>query len=372
MDGVSDRIDPVQAWVAAAVTAITALVIGAVAFPRQVYDGFLWRYFWGPVVADGTGNACAQRINGEAVLGGDCVTGVVAEPGYTTISTVSYALILVFALVGVIFLLRRLDLGFGQGFFFALFPFMLFGGALRTVEDASVALLRTTGEPAIGFPLSSLFISPFIYFTVFFVTLAALLVSVAAERRGLVSRYEYPLAGIGALAFAVTIGSLVWLATSTDAIETNPTITIITVVGATVVAALAWIGTERFAPDVNDATGYMGILVIWGHTVDGLANVLSLDWATELGIPSYSPKHVVNSAIIDITSTVQPASVSAAIGTAWPFLFVKIAAALFVVWVFNDEIFDESPQYSMLLLVAILAVGLGPGTRDTLRATFGV
>jgi uncharacterized membrane protein len=43
-----------------------------------------------------------------------------------------------------------------------------------------------------------------------------------------------------------------------------------------------------------------------------------------------------------------------------------------VLWVFEDEIFEESPRYTMLLLVAVLAVGLGPGTRDMLRATFGV
>lgn len=377
MDDVSDRIDPARAWVAVAVSTVAALVVGAAAFPRQVYDAFLWRYFWGPVVADGTGSACAQRTGGETQLidsTTECqqAMGIVAEPGYTTLSTISYAVVLVFALVGVVFLLRKLDIAKSHGFFFALFPFMLFGGALRTVEDASIALLRTTGEPAISFPLSGLFISPFIYFTVFFVTLGALLVSVAVARQGLVSRYEYPLAAFGTLAFAVTIGYLGWLATTTDVLGFHPAVALITLVGATLVAAFAWIGTEQFAPEVNVATGYMGVLVVWGHTVDGIANVLSLDWSTELGIPTYSPKHVVNSAIIDITGAIQPQSVSAAIGTAWPFLFVKIAAALFVVWVFNDEIFDESPRYSMLLLVAILAVGLGPGTRDFLRAMFAI
>ncbi|MFB6130654.1 MAG: DUF63 family protein, partial [Salinigranum sp.] len=47
-------------------------------------------------------------------------------------------------------------------------------------------------------------------------------------------------------------------------------------------------------------------------------------------------------------------------------------AATFVVWVFEEDIFEESPRYAMLLLVAVLAVGLGPGTRDMLRATLGV
>ena len=59
-------------------------------------------------------------------------------------------------------------------------------------------------------------------------------------------------------------------------------------------------------------------------------------------------------------------------GTAWPFLLVKIVAALAVVWVFDEQIFEESPRYAILLLIAIVAVGLGPGTRDMLRATFGI
>jgi len=40
--------------------------------------------------------------------------------------------------------------------------------------------------------------------------------------------------------------------------------------------------------------------------------------------------------------------------------------------VFDHRIFEESPRYAYLLLIAILAVGLGPGTRDTLRATLGI
>jgi len=51
---------------------------------------------------------------------------------------------------------------------------------------------------------------------------------------------------------------------------------------------------------------------------------------------------------------------------------VKVLAAVFVVWVFDEAIFEESPRYAILLLIAIVAVGLGPGSRDMLRATFGI
>lgn len=377
MDEAFDRVDPERGWAAVTVALFGGLVVGAVAFPRRVYDGFVWRYFWGPVVADGTGSRCAERVNGETILhdsAADCqaAAGIVAEPGYTTVSTVSYAIVLILALVGVMFLLRRLEIGRDRGFFFALFPFMLFGGALRTVEDANVALLRETGEMVLPFPWTGLIISPLIYFTVFFIALGALLLSVGADRRGLVDRYEYPLLGVGAIALTIVLGSLGWLAATTDVIGFNPAIPVITLLGATLLTAAVWVVTERVVPEVNRGTGYMGALIVWGHTVDGIANVLSLDWAHVFGLPGYAPKHVVNSLIIEITSAVQPPAVSGAIGTAWPFLFVKIAAAVVVVWIFDEPIFEESPRYALLLLVTILAVGLGPGTRDFLRATFGI
>ena len=110
------------------------------------------------------------------------------------------------------------------------------------------------------------------------------------------------------------------------------------------------------------------------HAIDGVANVVAADWLPTLGHPleSYSAKHVVNRAIISVTETVQPAAVSAAVGTSWPFLVVKLVVALAVVWLFDEVIFEETPRYAVLLLVAASAVGLGPGTRDMLRVTFAI
>jgi uncharacterized membrane protein len=124
---------------------------------------------------------------------------------------------------------------------------------------------------------------------------------------------------------------------------------------------------------INEGTGRIGALIVWGHSIDGIANVVSLDWTGAIGTGvTYGSKHVINEATVRVTEAVQPAWLSDAIGTAWPFLLIKVAAAVIVVWVFNDEIFEESPRYAYLLLVAILAVGLGPGTRDMLRATLAI
>jgi uncharacterized membrane protein len=375
---ISEGIDPARAWLAAFVTALVAVVGAAIAFPRRVYDGFLWRYFFGPVDADAHGATCAVRSGGttERLYGQTaCASadGIVVTPGYTTVSTISYALVLIFMLVGVYLLLDRLDVEMSPRFYFALFPFMLLGGALRVVEDVNATFVREGLEMLIPYPAVSLIISPFIYFAMFAITLAALVAGILLDERGVIEEYEPFLGGVGAFALATTVGFLLYVSATSEAVGFYPTVAVITLAGATIIAALFWWASNEYAPYINEGTGYMGILVVWGHSVDGVANVLSLDWATALGLPvTYGSKHVINAATVRITSAVQPAWLSDAIGTAWPFLLIKVAAAVAVVWVFNEDIFEESPTYAYILLIAIVAVGLGPGTRDMLRATLGI
>ena len=373
--------EPLGAWLAAATSLIGLLVIGSLLFPAQVFDGFIWRYFWGPVVADAHGVStagCAVREAGEVTIhagANECATatGIVAHPGYTTISTVSYAIVLLFAIVGVVLWMHRLDIGNDRSLFYGLIPFVFLGGTLRVIEDANSLLFRETGDMLFALPWVGFIISPLIYFLVFFIAAIALLVCLWLEREEVVEEYSRLLAAIGAI---LLVGSLViigYFYTVTDVMDLTLSVAIISLGGATVITGVVWVLTERYWPEVNEGTAFMGPVIIWGHTVDGIANVLSLDWAQTIGLTrSYEPKHVINAGIRDVTSTIQPTWLSDSIGTVWPFLPVKVIVAVVVVWVFNDEVFEESPSFTMLMLLAILAVGLGPGTRDFLRATVGI
>ncbi|MFD1571101.1 DUF63 family protein [Halorubrum laminariae] len=380
-DGARVELSPERAWATAVGLVTAALAIGSVVFPRIVYDRFLWRYFWGPVAADGQGAQCAVRDAGgtelldstaactEAVTAG----AVVAFPGYTTVSTVSYVVILLGMLIGVVFLLQRLDIGNELRFFYALFPFMLLGGTLRTVEDAGVAAMDAGVEPLIPYPASALLISPFIYFTVFGVTLACVVTAYGLAGRGVVDDYARPLFAMGTGALALSLGYLAYLAAATEYVDFYPVVLVSTLGIATLATLATWTLATRYEPSVRRGTGFAGILIIWGHAVDGVANVIGLNWMPALtGTPNLVPKHVVNSLIVDWTGRLLPQSIVAVTGDAWPFLLVKLAAATFVVWVFNGEMYEESPRYTLMLLITVLAVGLGPGSRDMLRATFGI
>jgi uncharacterized membrane protein len=378
MATVADRLgtDPPRLWAGSVALLLVALIGGSLLLPRIVYDGFVWHYFWGPVQADANAAVCAVREGGTTRYLYDtdvCAAAAepVAYPGYTLVSEVGYVVVLLLALTGLIFLLRRLDIGTNRGMFYALLPFVFFGGALRVVEDVTDA---GGADAAIGYPLNTLIISPIIYFTVFGVTLAAVVGGVVLERRRIVDRYTRPLVAAGSAVLLATLGFLLWSGVAPDGPgRFHPQVLAVILIGATAATGLTWWLIERVAPEINAGTGLLGAVVIWGHAVDGVANVVGLDWMIALGAgPNLIPKHPVNRLIVDLTAATLPAPVLAVIGDTWPFLVVKLVAATLVVWLFDERVFDENPRYATLLLVAILAVGLGPGTRDMLRATIGV
>ncbi|GAA0644137.1 DUF63 family protein [Salarchaeum japonicum] len=367
--------DRERTWAAGVGAAVLALVGGSLLFYDTVYGGFVWHYFWGPVYADAHGAACAAWNGGSPVLLDSAVqcasaTEPVAYPGYTLVSEVGYMVTLIVMLSGVVFLLDRLNVGENRRLLFALLPFMFFGGALRVVEDANDAL----GGSAVPYPWNSFIISPLIYFTVFFLAVGALVLAVWIARRDYTDDYYRPLAAIGSAVLAASLAYLGYLAATTDRVHFLPVFTVLTIGIATVLAVAVYKGADAFAPEINYGTGLAGAVVIWGHAVDGVSNVIGLDWGAELGYPNGDlvPKHPVNSAVVDLTQQYVPQSITAVIGDAWGFLLLKLVAATFVVWLFNDELYEENPRFAVLLLVAVLAVGLGPGTRDMLRATFGI
>jgi uncharacterized membrane protein len=376
-----DRREQERAWVAVAVGAVLTLALASLTFTRQVYDRFVWQFFWGPVFADANNAVCAVKRGGSTELlsttsacsAAQASGAIVAEPGYTFVSEAGYAVTLVFMLIGVLFLLRRLGVGQDRSLFFALVPFMFFGGALRVVEDANDAAFAAVGSLPIPYPLNTLIISPLIYFTVFAIALAALVGAVALERRGWVEGYERVLTAVGTVVLAVTLAYLFGLSLTTDYVGLYPQILGVVLVLSGIIAWAVYVGLGRYAPHIVAGVRSMGLVVLFAHAVDGVANVIASDWAVELGLPGYySAKHPLNRLIVGFAETVLPESALAVIGDSWPFLLVKIIAPVVVIYLFDERVFEDNPRYAVLLLVAIVAVGLGPGTRDMLRATFGI
>jgi len=366
MSTLQERIDadPEGLWLATVGSLIVVLVGGSLLFPETVYDGFIWHYFWGPVQADAHNAACAIRPGSTVEYlysGADCRAAAepVAEPGYTLVSEAGYVVALLLTISGTVLLLERLGIGQEKQFFWSMVPFMLLGSGLRVVEDAHNAM---AGGGGLTYPLNALFISPVIYVTVFVVAVACILLSIWLEREGYTQSYYRPLTAMGAVVFLLSLGYLAALAVLPEnPVTFYPQVLIVVLLLAGAATAVTWYAIERFAPYVHDGTHEVGAMVLLAHAVDGAANVVGLDYMVALGAgQNLYPKHPVNKFIVDTA------------GAAWPFLVVKMVAAAFVLWIFEPELYEESPRYTTLLLIAVTAVGLGPGTRDLLRAMFGV
>ncbi|MDY7082673.1 MAG: DUF63 family protein, partial [Halobacteria archaeon] len=239
-------------------------------------------------------------------------------------------------------LLDRFDVGNSPSFFYGLVPFAFVGGALRVVED--------TGS--VDWPLNFFIISPVIYFTMFFVTAVLFVASIWLENEGYVDSYAKPLAGAGTVWL---VGILTFLAYF-GATQTSITLWIpfASLGMATLVWAVVWFPASRFVPEITEATGWMGAVILWGHMVDAAATTIGIEY---LG---YGEKHPVVQAIIDIS------------GTTYTFIPVKAGVVLLILYAFDEQFFEDFDRLPYLLLVAVLAIGLGPGTRNFLRATLGI
>jgi uncharacterized membrane protein len=374
-------ISPERAWIAGFVAVVAAFAGGALAFPKLVYDQFLYRYFLGPVRVDATQLDCLIYDTEAGTYltpgTGGCVTDAnqfLVTEGYTVTSTLGYILILVYMIFGLYLMLERFDLKPYRHFLYALFPFMLFGGVLRVVEDAFIAALEAGVTPALEYPVSAVLISPFIYFTVFGIALAAFLLSKALHWNDITSTWTYPLGAIATGFLTVTFLYLFSLSVSTEYVTFYPTILVVTTGVATLCSVGVYYLIQFQWPEVHEGTGVVGLLVLWGHAIDGVANVLASDWTQIWHGLEYGAKHPFNQFIMNTTRSLQGGQelFGIYVGEAWPFLIVKLIAPLLILALFDEQFMDESPQFSIMLLGAVVAVGLGPGTRDMVRVAFAI
>jgi uncharacterized membrane protein len=108
---------------------------------------------------------------------------------YTTIGTITYGIILIFAFIGTYKLLKKLKIKIDRKFFLALLPFIIYGGWTRALRDYSLGI----------YGQSNLFCSPPIYFFVYAITLASLLLGFFIEKKAKKISYEKTMLAIGSM-----------------------------------------------------------------------------------------------------------------------------------------------------------------------------
>ena len=381
---------------------LACIIVGYLLAPTIVYDQWIWKYYWGPVVADASGHSVSYH-------------GVDAQEGYTLISELTYGIILVFALFGLYKLLKKLDVQIDWYFCLALLPYILFGPVTRVLEDTNFFV-----EPYVYW-----FISPLIYFQTTFYVLIFLLIGYYLKKKSRSQRKTlsmlfllflcidgaYTLLWILNIRFGVTnIEPVYFLGLSLLAFLPflyrffrKQTITINTIVFSGGLLILIpcfyliarWIFGEKWSLSYGT---YVNVLILvigsvslvilavyliaWrfrknerlavykrplnlsmlaGHLIDGITSYVSIYDPLQMGLPSYIEKHPASNSLME----------------AWPPLFpiVKFLLIILVIYVFDVLYKKELERYSRfvnLLKIGIFILGVSPGLRDLLRVTMGV
>lgn len=136
---------------------------------------------------------------------------------------------------------------------------------------------------------------------------------------------------------------------------------VIAIVVTGIVTAIAWLVLSLWFTDVAAVTSLTGVLVVFGHALDGVSTAIGYD---VLGAGEEVP---LSQLLLEAGSALPTAEY---IGGGWLFVLVKVVLSLVIIGLFKEYVQDE-PRQARTLLGLVAAVGLGPGAHNVLLFTLG-
>ncbi len=256
---------------------------------------------------------------------------IIYDTSYNPVDTITWAIVLGLAILGLTKLFRRLELRMDEKLVKYTLPFILAGSSLRVIEDADLV------PP----PWKYLLITPLIFFLVFLVTASCLLFT----RKVLGKDFYRSYAAIGLFWTALNLAAL-----STVGFKNVWVIAAVFLLGSTLTGvvlllrcALPWL---KFLDD------RLNLTIIYVHLLDASSTFLGVDWF------SYYEKHVVPTFLIDLT------------GTAAIMFPLKLLVLLPLLSIIDRSL--EDPSLRNLIKLTLITLGLAPAFRNTLRLALGV
>ncbi len=328
------------------ITFVLFVIFGLIFFPNLFYDNWIWKYYWGPIVADSATGSNTAVFN-----------GVVAKEGYTIVSEITYGIILVVAIYLVYRLLKKLKIAVNCRFALALLPYIIFGPVIRVLEDSGYF------EP----PFVYFFISPLIYVVIAFFALSFLILGYFLKEK--VSEYKLSVNKVlftGGVIFLLP--SLILVSSWILGFQWGPSSGVrfdvfVIVMGIISLLTFFVYYLARFFKDKKDLSPYqnpLNLSMLFGHLMDGVTSYLSIKDPFMMGL-YYSEKHPASNFLLEIWGPLFP--------------IVKFLLIIVVIYVFDILYKDELKEYVNLvnlLKIGILILGFSPGLRDLLRVTMGV
>jgi len=260
---------------------------------------------------------------------------------YNSYNTTVFAIVAMVAVYCIYWLItKKLKLKIDGEFFFAAVPFVLFGAFLRVIQDASLLPREVVVFGTSLFP----FITPGIYFLVFFALVAGFAASWMIDKKTAVKNTAKVGWFFAAASFLVLISR---------ASFPNAMIGVGIIALATVCAIVFLFADNKI---FKKKTENIEIATVFGQCLDGAATFLGV------GFAGYGEQHVVGNAVM------------ASLGGPVAFFLLKVAFAFVVIHIARREFSksDSDAQARAFLLLLIAIFGLGPGLRDLSRIVLGV
>jgi uncharacterized membrane protein len=379
--------------------------------PEIFWDKFIYRYYWGPVEVDALESGPKIQSDGYEI-----------NQGYTIISEITYGIVLILALFGIYKVLERFKIQIDLRFIVSVMPYFFLGGSLRSLEDAELYK-----EPFVY-----LFISPLIYFVIGALILGVLLFFVSVARKASFSlKMKLILAGMVWLTFdliyiliylfnsgsfnymihplipivfsIITFSFLIWDTKRRHELEAFFSVFLfgLFLLTFSVFVILLWPSIDswkdaylqaqgRIEVTIRPFAGLMvilisiiitfctsivgkllenkykvmaiftnpiNLLIIFGQMFDASATFIGVDFY------GYSEKHPI------------PDFFFQTFGTSAVFIPIKLILALVMIYLIDISFKEELTKYPILrglIKIAIIVLGLAPGTRDMLRMMMGV
>ncbi len=256
---------------------------------------------------------------------------IITGEGYNPVNTVVYAIGFLAAMYLTKIVFNKLKVDIDENWFNGVFAIAFVGGIIRALEDWVV---RNYGI----LPTHFLTVTPGIYIVLSAVVLAALWRD----------REHFPETIRRLNIRLILLLSFVVLAAILTTGIHNTIYVIIILISAGITGELVFQAMNRLGV-AKPADRWL----ILGQALDGFATAIALAM-----VPGYFEQHVVTNALISKFG---------------PFAYpiVKLTIAVVVVYLINTQMNDER-EWSWILRLFITIIGLGPGTRDTLRLLMGV
>lgn len=249
---------------------------------------------------------------------------IIYGTGYNIVNTITFAIILIIALFFLIKLLRRLDIKTDRKLWYDLIPFVLLGGVLRALQDMNFFENLSIFQ--------YFFVTPLIYFVVFFLALGIILFSKY-------SKIDITKdAGYFLLIFFSVI--VVFKGINWDIFGIIMALTLL--IFFSIFFALKFF-KSKIIKGLNS-------FPLFAHILDSSASVTAI-----MLVSGFKEQHVVPSFLFTFLPY-------------WTFIPIKILIVLTALFIIDKE---AKGKWNWMLKFTVFVLGMGPGIRNTLSVLMG-